>query len=138
MIIWNFKSSKFWFKFKILWPLVLWNVIKKPGYHEMIGCLESLYSSYDCLKRFKMMETELKFLQLHALFWNLNSVFFFCCLFQGWDWTFAWRIESVFAEFPGVIMRHESIEMVCAHVLQSREPPPHNWGLLGASAIPNS
>ena len=31
-------------------------------------------------------------------------------------------------------MRHEAIEMVCAHVPQSREPPSHLGGVLGASA----
>jgi hypothetical protein len=28
-------------------------------------------------------------------------------------------------------MRHEAIEMVCAHVGQGKEAPPHNWGVLG-------
>ena len=27
---------------------------------------------------------------------------------------------------PRVLMRHEAIEMVCAHVSQGREPPPHH------------
>ena len=31
-------------------------------------------------------------------------------------------------------MRHKAIEMVCPHILQGREPPPHHRGLLGASA----
>ena len=30
-------------------------------------------------------------------------------------------------------MRHEAIEMVCAHVGQGREPPPHHIDELGAS-----
>ena len=41
--------------------------------------------------------------------------------------------ESVFAEFPWVLMRHQAIEMVCAHVLQGKEPLPHHRGVLGAS-----
>ena len=32
------------------------------------------------------------------------------------------------------LMRHEAIEMVCAHVLQGQEPPPHRWGVLGAAS----
>ena len=40
--------------------------------------------------------------------------------------------HSLFAEFPGVLIRHEAIEMVCAHIPQSREPPP-NCSVLGAS-----
>ena len=72
--------------------------------------------------------------------WNLlhfHKIFFgecpiHVCLFvQGWDLSFAWRIKSVFAEFPVLLMRHEAIEMVCAHVPQSREPSPHHWGVLG-------
>ena len=31
-------------------------------------------------------------------------------------------------------MRHEAIELVCTHIPQSQEPPPHSWGVLGASA----
>ena len=31
-------------------------------------------------------------------------------------------------------MRHEAIEMVCAHVPQSQEPPPHCGGILGGLA----
>ena len=30
-------------------------------------------------------------------------------------------------------MRLEAIEMVCAHVTQGREPPPHWGGVLGVS-----
>ena len=48
------------------------------------------------------------------------------------------RIESVFAEFPGVLMRHVDIEMVCAQVSQSREPPPHLGGVFGASVLNNT
>ena len=50
---------------------------------------------------------------------------------QGWNRSFASRIKSVFAEFPGLLMRHEAIEMVCAHIGQGREPPPHHGGVLG-------
>ena len=32
-------------------------------------------------------------------------------------------------------MRHEAIEMVCAHVGQGREPPPHHSGVLEVSAL---
>ena len=57
------------------------------------------------------------------------------CLFvQGWDLSFAWRIKSVFAEFPVLLMRHEAIEMVCAHVGQGREPPSRHSDVLGVSA----
>ena len=31
-------------------------------------------------------------------------------------------IGSIFAELPMVLMRHKAIEMVCAHIPQSREP----------------
>ena len=31
-------------------------------------------------------------------------------------------------------MRHEAIEMVCAHILQGQEPPPDRQGVFGASA----
>ena len=31
-------------------------------------------------------------------------------------------------------MRHEAIEMVCAHVGQDQEPPPHRKGVLRVSA----
>ena len=41
---------------------------------------------------------------------------------QGQDPSFAWRIKSVFAEFPGLVMRHEAIEMVCAHVAKTKHP----------------
>ena len=39
--------------------------------------------------------------------------------------------QSVFAEFPRLLMRHKAIEMVCAHIGQGREPPPHHGGVLG-------
>ena len=42
--------------------------------------------------------------------------------------------ESLFAEFPGLLMRQKAIEMVCAHVLQSQEPPPHRGGVLAVLA----
>ena len=32
-------------------------------------------------------------------------------------------------------MRHEAIEMGCAHIGQGREPPPHRVGVLGASEL---
>ena len=35
---------------------------------------------------------------------------------------------------PRLIMRHEAIEMGCAHVGQVQEPPPHCRGVLEASA----
>ena len=37
-----------------------------------------------------------------------------------------------------MLMRQEAIEMVCAHVPQSREPPPHFGGILGASVRPKN
>ena len=54
----------------------------------------------------------------------MHYKWFIVCLFQGYR-TFAWWIESVFAEFPGLHMRHKTIEMVCAHILSR--------GVLGAS-----
>ena len=45
--------------------------------------------------------------------------------------------ESGFAEFLGVLLRHEAIKMVCAYVPQSRELPPHCGGVLGASDYTN-
>ena len=33
-----------------------------------------------------------------------------------------------------LLMRHEAIEMVCAHFGQGREPPPRCGGVLGVSA----
>ena len=45
-------------------------------------------------------------------------------------------MESIFAEFPRILMRHEAIEMVCAHVPQSQEPPPPCGGVLCRSFSP--
>ena len=44
--------------------------------------------------------------------------------------TFAWRIESVCAEIPVVLMRHGCC---CAHVPKGRELPPHRGGVLETS-----
>ena len=43
-------------------------------------------------------------------------------------------MKSVFAEFPGLVMRHEAIEVVCAHVHQDQAPPPHHSDELEMSA----
>ena len=43
--------------------------------------------------------------------------------------------KSVFAEFPRVLMKHEAIEIVCAHITQSREPPPYHGDVLGVLAL---
>ena len=55
----------------------------------------------------------------------------FVCLFKGRIAPLP-RIKSLFAEFSGLVIRHEAIKMVCAHVPQSRETPPHRRGVLGA------
>ena len=39
----------------------------------------------------------------------------FCLFVSGLDCSFASQIEAVFAEFPGLVMRHKAIEVVCAH-----------------------
>ena len=40
---------------------------------------------------------------------------FVCLLVQGQDCSLASRTESVFAEFPWLVMRHKANEVVCAH-----------------------
>ena len=41
--------------------------------------------------------------------------------------------KTIFAEFPGLVMRHEAIEMVCAHIRQDQAPPPHHRDVKGMS-----
>ena len=54
---------------------------------------------------------------------------------QGYDRSLASRIESEFSEFPGLVMRHKTIEVDCAHVCQCQTPPPEsaNRDVLGIS-----
>ena len=40
----------------------------------------------------------------------------FVCLFMGTIAPLPQESKSVFAEFPGLVMRHKAIEVVCAHV----------------------
>ena len=62
------------------------------------------------------------------------KVAFVCLFVQGYDRSIAWQIKSVFAEFPGLLMRHEAIEMVFAHICQGQKPPTHHNDELGVSA----
>ena len=40
----------------------------------------------------------------------------FVCLYMGTIAPLPHESKSVFAEFPGLVMRHKAIEVVCAHV----------------------
>ena len=57
----------------------------------------------------------------------------FVCLYMGTNAPLPHESKSVFAEFPGLVMRHKAIEVVCAQVHKDQAPPSHNSDVLGMS-----